>query len=76
MLAEKMIKINKNEKRGQELISTLDIVKAGLHCSFKISRQMLPLLLMLGWNTFVLKASCNNRSALLVGITEYYLEPK
>jgi len=35
-------------------------VRAGLHCSFKISRQMLPLLLIFGWKTFVVKATCNN----------------
>lgn len=29
-------------------VITLDIVKAGLHCSFKISRQILPLLLIFG----------------------------
>lgn len=38
-------------------VPTLEMVKAGLHCSFKISRQMLPLLLMFGWKTFVLKAT-------------------
>jgi alpha-acetolactate decarboxylase len=27
---------------------TLEMVRAGLHCSFNISRQMLPLLLMFG----------------------------
>jgi hypothetical protein len=36
---------------------TFEIVNAGLHCSFKISRHMLPLLLMFGWNTFVLNAT-------------------
>jgi hypothetical protein len=41
---------------------TLDMVRAGLHCSFKISRQMLPLLLILGWKTFVLNATCRNQS--------------
>lgn len=41
---------------------TLDMVRAGLHCSFKISRQMLPLLLILGWKTFVLNATCINQS--------------
>lgn len=41
---------------------TLDMVRAGLHCSFKISRQMLPLLLIFGWKTFVLKATCTNHS--------------
>ena len=30
---------------------TLEMVSAGLHCSFKMSRQMLPWLLMLGWYT-------------------------
>lgn len=30
---------------------TFEIVRAGLHCSFRMSRQMLPWLLMLGWYT-------------------------
>ena len=34
--------------REQIESNTLDMVRAGLHCSFKISRQMLPLLLILG----------------------------
>lgn len=42
----------------QEIQLTLEMVSAGLHCSFKMSRQMLPLLLMFGWKTFVLKATC------------------
>ena len=33
----------------QMLKSTLLIVNAGYHCSFKISRQMEPLELMFGW---------------------------
>ena len=37
--------------------STLEMVSAGLHCSFRISRQMLPLLLILGWKTLVLNAT-------------------
>jgi hypothetical protein len=37
---------------------TLDIVRAGLHCSLSMSRQIFPLLLMLGWNTLVLNATC------------------
>jgi len=36
---------------------TLEMVRAGLHCSLRISRQMLPLLLMLGWKTLVLNAT-------------------
>jgi hypothetical protein len=31
------------------------MVRAGLHCSFNISKHMLPLLLTLGWKTFVRK---------------------
>lgn len=38
-------------------ITTLEIVRAGLHCSFKMSRQMLPLLLIFGWKTLVRKAT-------------------
>ena len=41
---------------------TLEIVNAGLHCSFKMSKQMLPLLLMFGWKTFVLKATCRSHT--------------
>jgi len=37
---------------------TFETVKAGLHCSFRISRHMLPLELMLGWYTFVAKLTC------------------
>lgn len=37
---------------------TLEIVNAGLHCSLRMSRQMLPLLFMFGWKTFVLKETC------------------
>lgn len=29
-------------------VQTFEMVKAGLHCSFKISRHMLPLLLIFG----------------------------
>jgi hypothetical protein len=39
-------------------IPTLEIVRAGLHWSFKMSRQMLPLLLIFGWNTLVRNATC------------------
>lgn len=46
-----------NDKRARTKSKTLEIVSAGLHCSFKMSRQMLPLLLMFGWNTFVLNAT-------------------
>ena len=38
---------------------TFETVKAGLHCSFRISRHMLPLELMLGWYTFVAKLTCH-----------------
>uniref|UniRef100_A0A2P2LG78 Ubiquitin-conjugating enzyme E2 10 n=1 Tax=Rhizophora mucronata TaxID=61149 RepID=A0A2P2LG78_RHIMU len=48
-------------KREQIESNTLDMVRAGLHCSFKISRQMLPLLLIFGWKTFVLKATCRKQ---------------
>ena len=39
---------------------TFETVKAGLHCSFRMSRHMLPLELMLGWYTFVAKLTCHN----------------
>lgn len=37
---------------------TLLMVSAGLHWSFKISRQMEPWLLTLGWYTLVWKETC------------------
>ncbi|MFS7923770.1 hypothetical protein Hanom_Chr03g00264661 [Helianthus anomalus] len=53
---QKKTTITTNFYLGSEA-QTLEIVRAGLHCSFRISRQMLPLLLMFGWKTFVLKAT-------------------
>lgn len=53
----------KHKKEGKR---TLEIVKAGLHCSFRMSRQMLPLLLILGWNTFVLNATYENQTKIYV----------
>lgn len=41
---------------------TLDMVKAGLHCSLRISKHILPLLLMLGWKTLVLNATWNKKT--------------
>ena len=40
-------------------VRTFDTVKAGLHCSFRMSKHMLPLELMLGWYTFVAKLTCH-----------------
>ncbi len=37
------------------------IVSAGDHCDRKISRHILPLLLMFGWYIFVVNATCNNQ---------------
>ena len=37
---------------------TFDIVSAGLHCSLRMSRQMLPCELMFGWYTFVWNCTC------------------
>uniref|UniRef100_A0A0A9D8W3 Csu456(Uce) n=1 Tax=Arundo donax TaxID=35708 RepID=A0A0A9D8W3_ARUDO len=47
--------------------NTLEIVSAGLHWSFKMSRQMLPLLLIFGWNSLVRNATCmlNSRGHIL-----------
>lgn len=42
---------------GPKKSQTLEIVSAGLHCSLRISRQMLPLLLIFGWKTLVLNAT-------------------
>ena len=53
------VKKKKNSKRDTKA-QTLDMVRAGLHCSFRISRQMLPLLLMFGWYTLVLKDTCKS----------------
>ena len=41
-------------------VQTLDTVRAGLHCSFSMSRHIEPLELMLGWYTFVWKLTCTN----------------
>ena len=49
-----------------DCVSTLEIVKAGLHCSLRMSRHMLPLLLIFGWNTFVLKDTYNRDSSMTV----------
>ena len=42
---------------NNELIlkSTFEIVNAGDHCSFKISKQIVPCEFTFGWYTFVLK---------------------
>ncbi len=48
---------NKHEGADRQ---TLEMVSAGLHCSLRMSKQILPLLLMLGWNTFVLNATCTD----------------
>lgn len=53
---------------------TLDMVRAGLHCSFKISRQMLPLLLILGWKTFVLNATCARHSQRKAKLINYSMK--
>lgn len=41
------------------------MVSAGLHCSLRISRQILPLLLILGWKTLVLKATYRVHSIII-----------
>ena len=46
---------------------TLDTVSAGLHCSLRISKQILPLLLMFGWYTFVWKLTCKCAEEVLHG---------
>lgn len=58
---------------------TFDTVSAGLHCSLRMSRQMLPLLLMLGWYTFVEKLTCarheNKGSAVnFAALARLYIE--
>ena len=53
----------------EEKTKTLEMVNAGLHCSFNMSRQMLPLLLILGWKTFVLNATCAIHTSETQGIT-------
>lgn len=37
--------------RSARPLRAFEMVSAGLHCSFRMSRQMLPWLLMLGWYT-------------------------
>ena len=46
----------------------LEMVRAGLHWSFKISRQMPPSDEMLGWNTLVMKRTLGG----LKGSAEVY----
>lgn len=48
--------LQRGDARG--MLLTFEMVRAGLHCSFKISRQILPLLLIFGWKTLVRKATC------------------
>jgi len=38
-----------SQRREQTERSSFEMVRAGDHCDFKTSRQMLPLLLMFGW---------------------------
>ena len=47
------------------MILTLETVSAGLHCSFKMSRHIEPLELMLGWYTFVWKFTCITKPSQL-----------
>lgn len=58
----KLLKIIKRNKYSEDQNQTLEIVSAGLHCSLRISKHMLPLLLMFGWNTFVLNATWKSNS--------------
>lgn len=44
------------------MISPLEMVSAGLHWDRKISRQILPLLFMLGWYIFVVNDTCKIKS--------------
>ena len=48
--------INKQGKRHLPF----DIVNAGLHCDLNISKQILPLLLILGWYILVVNAICTD----------------
>lgn len=56
-----------SELQPQEASHTLEMVRAGLHCSLRISKQMLPLLLMFGWKTFVLKETCSINQSIQHG---------
>lgn len=44
-----------NFNRKREINAPFEIVRAGLHWSLRMSRQMLPLELMLGWYMRVVK---------------------
>lgn len=51
---------------------TLEMVRAGLHWSFRMSRQMLPWLLTFGWYTLVWKVTfggCAGQAARKEGVT-------
>lgn len=49
-----------------------DIVKAGDHCDRNISRQMLPLLFMLGWYILVVKATWRKSFIVLKKIIQQF----
>lgn len=51
------------------------MVSAGLHCSFRMSRQMLPLLLMLGWYTLVVKFTCRQVMGHQLAGVQAWLRP-
>ena len=44
-----------------------EIVNAGDHCDRKISKQILPLLFILGWYIRVVKATCNKAWVSVLG---------
>lgn len=48
---------NITEKKPSYFPLPFDTVSAGDHCDLSISRQILPLLLILGWYIFVVKAT-------------------
>ena len=48
-------------KRKKKLLP-LEIVRAGLHWDLRISRQILPLLLMFGWYILVVKDTCEDKT--------------
>jgi len=58
------------------LSRTLLMVRAGLHCSFKMSRQMLPWEFTFGWYTLVWKLTCRRASQSNMGVSQPNTGPR
>ena len=58
------------------LSRTLLMVRAGLHCSFRMSRQMLPWEFTFGWYTLVWKLTCRRASQSNMGVSQPNTGPR